>query len=201
MIKHSLDVISKAVEHLNPGQTPVVTFDQPLYALAKQIQLKWPDRYGEDKLVVMFGGLHIEMAALKMLGTWLQSSGWVEAIVQANVASRGTADSFLKASHVSRTRRAHQITAAALNVLQDQAYDKYCQTQTDGVPLMFEAWCHRRANNIPQFQYWSIVLELELLMLVFVRSLREASFSMYIDALTELAKRTTLIMPGGSQFI
>ena len=31
MIKHSLDVISKAVEHLNPGQTPVVTFDQPLY--------------------------------------------------------------------------------------------------------------------------------------------------------------------------
>ena len=40
MVKHSLDVISKAVEHSNPGQSPVVTFDQPLYALAKQIQFR-----------------------------------------------------------------------------------------------------------------------------------------------------------------
>ena len=152
MIKHSLDVISKAVEHLNPGQSPVVTFDQPLYALAKQIQFKWPEKYGEDKLVVMFGGLHIEMSALKMLGNWLQGSGWVEALVQADISSPGKADSFLKAVHVTRTRRAHQITAVALNVLQHRAYDNYCQTQTDGVPLAFEAWCIQRAKNIPQFQ-------------------------------------------------
>ena len=67
MIKHSFSVIKSAVDHLNPGQTPVITFDQPLYALAKQVQWKWPDEYGEDKYVVMFGGLHIEMAALKTL--------------------------------------------------------------------------------------------------------------------------------------
>ena len=69
MIKHSPDAIRKSVEHMNPGQSPVVTFDQPLYALAKQIQFKWSEKYDEDKLVVMFGGLHIVMAALKMLGT------------------------------------------------------------------------------------------------------------------------------------
>ena len=33
-----------------------------------------------------------------------------------------------------------------------------------------------------------MVLELELLLLVFVRSLREGSFPMYLDSLTELAK-------------
>ena len=48
MIKHSLDVIKTAIEHLNTGQTPAVAFDQPLYALAKQIQWKLPDKYGED---------------------------------------------------------------------------------------------------------------------------------------------------------
>ena len=51
-----------------PGQTPVVTFDQPLFALAKQIQWKWPQEYGEQKFVVVFGGLHIEIAALKTVG-------------------------------------------------------------------------------------------------------------------------------------
>ena len=38
MIPHSMDVVKNAVEHMNPGQTPVVTLDQPLFALAKQIQ-------------------------------------------------------------------------------------------------------------------------------------------------------------------
>ena len=35
MIRHSMDLVKKTVEHLNPGQTPVVTLDQPLLALAK----------------------------------------------------------------------------------------------------------------------------------------------------------------------
>ena len=188
MIKHSLDVISKSVKHLNPGQCPVITFDQPLFALAKQIQLMWPDKYGEHKMVIMFGGLQPEMVALKMLGNWLHGSGWVEALVQANISSPGTAESFLKAGHVCRTRRAHQVTAASLNILQHRAYKNYCQAQTDQVPIAFDAWCNQRSEDIPQFQYWSIVLELELLLLVFVRSLREGSFPMYLDSLTELAK-------------
>ena len=37
MIRHSIDVVKNVVEHVNPGQTPVVTLDQPLLALAKQI--------------------------------------------------------------------------------------------------------------------------------------------------------------------
>uniref|UniRef100_UPI00358E92D9 uncharacterized protein n=1 Tax=Myxine glutinosa TaxID=7769 RepID=UPI00358E92D9 len=126
MIRHSMDVVKNAVEHLNPGQTPVVTVDQPLFALAKQIQWKWPESYGEDQIVVMFGGLHIEMAALRTLGDWLKGSGWVQALVQAEIVTAGTADSFLRASHVLRTRRAHQVTAAALYILQHRAYNHYC---------------------------------------------------------------------------
>ena len=45
MIKHSMDVVKSAVEHLNREQIPVLTFDQPLFALAKQIQWKWPEKY------------------------------------------------------------------------------------------------------------------------------------------------------------
>ena len=44
----------------------VVAFDQPLYAVAKEIQWMWPDEYGEEKFVIMFGGLHVEMAFLKV---------------------------------------------------------------------------------------------------------------------------------------
>ncbi len=50
--------------------------DQPLYAVAKQIQWNWPETHGEDHFIIMFGGLHNEMTALKMLGDLLGK--WVE---------------------------------------------------------------------------------------------------------------------------
>jgi len=78
-------VVEAAVEHLNPGQTPVITFDQPLFALAKQIQWHHSERFGEDRFLVMVGGLHMEMAVLRLLGNWLDGSGWVYFLVQAKV--------------------------------------------------------------------------------------------------------------------
>ena len=38
----------------------------------------------------------------------------------------------------------------------------------------------------PQFQYWATAMALEVYTLIFVQSLREADFAMYLDALTEL---------------
>ena len=44
---------------------------------------------------MMFGGLHIEMALWTTLGNFLDGSGWTKAISEAEIASTGTADSFL----------------------------------------------------------------------------------------------------------
>ncbi|KAH3830803.1 hypothetical protein DPMN_104056 [Dreissena polymorpha] len=53
-----MDKVKDTMAFLNPGQVVVLTADQPVYALTKQIQLRWPEIYGEDKIVMMFGGLH-----------------------------------------------------------------------------------------------------------------------------------------------
>ena len=68
MICHAVDVVIQAVNHLNPGQVPVLVCDQSLYAITKKIQWTWPEKYGEDKLFIMLGGLHTELAALKAIG-------------------------------------------------------------------------------------------------------------------------------------
>ena len=75
MIRHSMDVVQRAVHLLNPGQVPVLTLDQPLFTIAKQIQWNWPDVYGEEQFVILLGGLHIEMAALTTPGDFLDGSG------------------------------------------------------------------------------------------------------------------------------
>ena len=76
MIMHCMKTNKAATQLLNPGQIPVLTMDQPLYAIGKQIQWNLPELYGEDKYVVMLGPLHIEMAGLKMIGNLLEGSGW-----------------------------------------------------------------------------------------------------------------------------
>ena len=63
----------------------MITVDQPINALAKQVQWHWLALYGDNKCVVMFGGLHIEMAA--MTGV----------LTEAGVASSKMADPFLSA--------------------------------------------------------------------------------------------------------
>ena len=38
MIFHAMNVVKSAVHHLNPEQVIVLAMDQPLFAMAKQIQ-------------------------------------------------------------------------------------------------------------------------------------------------------------------
>ena len=163
-----MDVVVKAVTYLNPGQTPVLACDQPMYAMAKKIQWNWPSTYAESSIVMMFGGLHTELAALKALRTWIQHSGWTSALVQAGITTPGTADSFLEEAQVSRTRHTHQITACALYILMDKAYQHYCNCiSEEEEPKTFMEWRKQAELASPQFQYWSLTLHFELTILIY----------------------------------
>ena len=146
--------------------------------------------YGEDKFVIMFGGLHIEMASLRTLGDWLLGSRWVETLVQAEVTTAGNADS-LDAAHVARTRFAHQVTAAALYILQYRAYNNKTQIQKMSLLGLLNG-AQRRMRAAHKSNYWATVM---FYLLVFVRSQRQSSFK-----LCSLLW-TTPAMSAGSQFI
>ncbi|CAB3998852.1 Hypothetical predicted protein [Paramuricea clavata] len=50
----------------------------------------------------------------------------------------------------------------------------------------FEEWCIQRANASVHFDYWLKTLSLELLLLRYIRSLREGNFQLYMDSLTQI---------------
>lgn len=51
----------------------------------------------------------------------------------------------------------------------------------------FEEWCARCKQEAPQFYFWYTTLQLELLVLTFIKSLRTGNFTLYVDSLTKLA--------------
>ena len=58
----------------------VLVVNQPLYDLTKKMQWTFPNIFGEDKFVVMLGGLHIETALWNTTGDLLRLSGWPETL-------------------------------------------------------------------------------------------------------------------------
>ena len=109
------------------------------------------------------------------------------ALTKANVASAGTADSFLKATSVTRTRRVHQITASTPYVLLTKSYTSYKESLGPEADVVSSTdWCLKKVTSFPQFHFGYLTLQLELLLLAFVRSFREANFELYIDALSKM---------------
>ena len=93
------------------------------------------------------------MASLATIGDLLDGSGWTDAFAQAHIATPGTAESFLKTTHVTQTRHARQVTASALSILLHTAYAANSCEESE--PKSFDEWCVNRVEVSPQFQYWS----------------------------------------------
>ena len=53
VVKNFLDVIKDAVNFLNSGETSVVAYDQPLFAIAKMIQWHYHVAYGRLVMVMV----------------------------------------------------------------------------------------------------------------------------------------------------
>ena len=75
----------------------------------------------------------------------------------------------LKASHVTRTQRPHQVTASSLYLLLKRAYTEYSKDLEHVMSL--EDWHTITANESPQFRFWSIILNLELHVMIYVRAI------------------------------
>ena len=51
----------------------------------------------------------------------------------------------------------------------------------------FDDFCDEQVKRHPQFRYWLIIMWLEVILLSFVRSLRQGNFELYIESLKKLA--------------
>ena len=77
-IKHVLDTLMVSTNYLNPGQTSAIGLDQQ-----RKIQRHCAEKYDKDRLVLILGNLHIEMVILSCLGDWLEDSGWINVLLNA----------------------------------------------------------------------------------------------------------------------
>jgi len=83
---------------------------------------------------------------------------------------------------VKRTRYAHEVSLASLFILRNEAYSAGTEDRSES----FESWVSRQCKESVQFLYWQTTLELESLLLNFVRSIRVSNFNLFVQMLKEI---------------
>ena len=86
---------------------------------------------------------------------------------------------------MTKTRHAHQVTAACIHALLKLAYDEYMSES--GINLPLDQWCLSQAQQSLMFSYWFKTLSLEILLLLYVRSIQEGNFQLYIESLAKIS--------------
>ena len=164
-----------SVDILNEGQTPVDTCDEPLFALSKEAQ------YRNRKLFenYLFGALRIEQSFLGMHGDLINGSGLLEILNRLNFTTIGVSGLSVKAD-VNSIKRARYCIQVALCALYKKA------VEADGSAKLHFEWLSEQANTSQSCFYWKLIIEYQVHLLVFVRSIREGNFELYIESLQKL---------------
>lgn len=130
--------------------------------------------------VFFAGGLHIEKSFLSVIGTWLEGSGWCEALVTSGITTSGRSEGVLKSTHIKRARYAHEVSLAALNIV------LFENSESESAGENYAEYVETQRQTSPQFHYWITAMELESLLLQFVKSIRNAEFNEQVAILEEM---------------
>ena len=103
---HCMNIISNTINTLNPGQTPVDTANQPIFALTKELIIQ--DKFGPDKYFCLFGFLYIERLLLTICGRLIKGSRLDEIMHTCGLSIVG-ADSLVTVNDIKRARYCLQV--------------------------------------------------------------------------------------------
>lgn len=145
------------------------------------MQWTFPEIFGEDKFVILLGGLHIKMALWAAMGDLLHGTGWAEALAEAGITKTEAASTlFLKQSDPMRTIYAHQVTIVVLDSLLKRAYED-C-----GLEITFDDWISMAYRETPTVQFWILIHKNQQIILMFIWSHRERKFKFMVATLLKL---------------
>ncbi|KAL5270870.1 hypothetical protein ACHWQZ_G001513 [Mnemiopsis leidyi] len=174
---HFIKVVKDVVQHLNPGQYTIIGVDQPLYALGKKIQLSgYHPEVDITKVFLIMGPLHIQQELLIIHGNLIEGTGLLQSMNDCEMSFEAPGTAAVNANFITRAFYLVQVIAASLGSLLNEEF------QSSG-SADFETWKEIRCKESDSFFFWNLILNFELLIILFVRAVRNRDFDLYVDVL------------------
>ena len=177
---HCMSIITDTIGEINPGQTPVDVCDQPIFALTKQIQWRHPDK--SKNYFFLFGGLHIEKSLLLMHSDFIEGSGLPQLLGIRNLSICNLQTTVLSVTDITGARYALQVSACAIY---NQLSSAHLSSESS---LSIFDWLIEKSKKSVMALYWRQILELQIYILIYIRSIRESNFELHTAVLHALMK-------------
>ena len=178
---HCMDVVENTTQLLNPDQICVDESDHPVCKLSNELQWRSLDEFGPEKDFCLFGSLHLEKSIVLLCGSLIKGSGLDKVMASCGLSIVGM-DSLVSVNYIKRARYCIQVASCVMFSLLTSAYEK----SSDKDPVL--QWLRNQIEESEMFHYWYIIIDLMLNLLIFVRSIRKANFSLYISSLKQVVK-------------
>lgn len=178
---HIMSINKKTTNFLNESQTPIDVCDQPVYALTRIIQWKYPHEFGLGHYFSLLGGLHIEQQNLVLHGELINGSGLKEILDTNELSIIGTSVA-VDVNDIKRARYCLQVVACVMFMKLKDAH----KNSGSSLPLM--QWLEERVLTSEMCYYWKLILDFQVLILTFIRSIREGNFQVYIESFVSIVK-------------
>ena len=159
---------------MNPSQTPVDTCDQLVYALTKELQWQRPLEF--ENYFSLFARIHIEQSMQDAHRDTIRSSGLPEVLKISNLSIIGT-DAAIKTNDFKRVRYCIQVTVCTIYKKIKEASLK----SESWLPLI--QWLDKLSTESYMAFVWQLIFNVEILLLLFVRSQREANLQLRTEVL------------------
>lgn len=173
---HIMNIVKKTSHFLNQHQVPIDVSDQPVFAYSQEIQLRYPDIFGYDKYITLLGDLHTEHTILQMHGLLIKGSGLDTALLHCKLSTEGTS-AIVDANDIKRARYCLQVTVIVIFEMLKVAHEK------SGSTLQVFEWLEEESKTSEMCFYWKLILNFEILALMFVRSIRQGDLDLYLATL------------------
>ena len=118
----------------NKQEYAIVSYDLAVALKAYSIQsLKAPEY---DKLIILLGVFHLELALFGALGTYIDDSGIEYILTEYGILAEGSLNGFLKGKFYNRCTRIHQLVAA---VMEKAIFHRYIEDAPEEIRKVCEA--------------------------------------------------------------
>lgn len=132
-----------------------VTYDLAVAQKAYSIQALQAPVF--DKLVILMGNFHLELAFYGAIGTFLADSGIEYLLTESGILGEGSVSGFIKGKFYNRCSRIHQILAA---VMERALFKRYLDFLTDEEETLVQEICSYSSTTA---EYCQTVTETTLL--------------------------------------
>jgi hypothetical protein len=193
----------------------VVVLDQAVYAKALEVRSSLHDA-DLQRIVLRMGAFHTINIFLAVIGRRFGSAGLRDILIEADVLASGSVDAVLGGRHYNRGMRAHKLVAEAIERLRWAAFLKWNNSQGHSVDLApLAALAEKIRGTVdnaaymnmmdslhmdqvvdqytkfcqllgPNGVFWSTYLDMIKLLLLYVRSTREANWDLHLDSLQQM---------------